>query len=578
MAGSYWDKMTTQRVSRRRVLQTTGVAGAAAGAVWLVGCGGSSSKDKTPSSGNTPGATGTKAAVKSGPDILNEKNPAKPGGRYLVSNTANFDTFDPHLGIASSTAYFPRLYNVLVNQASSRPEFIVHDLAETYENPDNLTWNFKIRPGVKVAPNTLGVPERDMTAEDVVATFDRIKNEPKANNGAFVKENVASVTAVGSTVTIKTKTPYAWFLNRVGLFVNTIPPKELIADQASIDKMRNKSAGAGPFVLISSTEGEGAKLDRNPNYYGKDPANNNAPLPYWAGIDVKLIADRSAERTAFLGEQLYVYQPAKKSEADELAKDARFVIDKNPSFTFIAVTMMPEKDPWKDPRARRAVALAINRDQYVQVVYEGDAKPNGLVHWPTGSYAYQGDELKKKQPYDVAESKKLVAALGGLKVKMMYPNASPIEEHDKHLPIFLEQMKAAGIEIEQDPQEFSTWLENYRTLNYVFSFSLNQIYDTPEVALDFHISGGPLTDRSYVVGIGDAEIDAAVAKTKQTLDFEARKTAVLAAQDLIYSKDPAFLPLVSPVTYTVFNKTKVNNIVAGIGGTATLVNTEWLTT
>ena len=107
MAGSYWDKITTQRVSRRRVLQTTGVAGAAAGAVWLVGCGGGSTADKTPSTGKTPGATSQATKAVAGTP--------KRGGRYQIGSTADFDTFDPYIGIAASVGYFPRLYNVLVN-------------------------------------------------------------------------------------------------------------------------------------------------------------------------------------------------------------------------------------------------------------------------------------------------------------------------------------------------------------------------------------------------------------------------------------------------------------------------------
>lgn len=577
MADSYWDKVTTSRISRRRMLQSTGVAGAAASAVWLVGCGGSSDDSKKTPGATTTGATAqaTSGASKTEPDVLNEKNPAVAGGRYLVSNTASFDTFDPHLGIASSTAYFPRLYNVLLQQSPTRPEFTFFDLAESFETPDPLTWNFKIRKGVKVAQNTLGVPERDLNGDDVVATFDRIKNEPKANNGAFVKQNVTSVTTTGDTVTIKTKDPYAWFLNRVGLFVNTIPPKELIANQASIDKMRNKSAGAGPYVLTSSTEGEGATLERNKNYFGKDSKNGNAQLPYIDGFDIKLITDRAAERAAFQNAQLLSYQPANKGEADELAKNSLFYQAKGPSFTFISLTMHPEKDPFKDNRVRKAFSMAINRDEYVQRVYQGDAKPNGLVHWPLGSYAFSGDELTKRQPYDVAEAKKLVTAVGGIKVKMIYPAASNIEEHDKHLPIFLEQMKAAGIEIEQDPQDFPTWLENYRTLNYTLSLSLNQVYETPEVPLDFHSKGGPLTDRSYVVGLNLPEIDTAIEFSKKQTEFEARKKAVLDAQDLIYAKDPAFLPFVSPVTYVLYNK-KVRNLPDGVGSTAGLLNTAWI--
>jgi len=122
MAAGYWDKITAQRVSRRRVLQSAGVAGAAAGAVWLVGCGGGSS-NKTPSAGGTSNATAAKGTPKT-------------GGTYRVGSTADFDTFDPYRGIAASVGYFPRLYNVLVNFSALDPNFRFDDLSTKYENPD----------------------------------------------------------------------------------------------------------------------------------------------------------------------------------------------------------------------------------------------------------------------------------------------------------------------------------------------------------------------------------------------------------------------------------------------------------
>jgi ABC-type transport system substrate-binding protein len=542
------------------------VAGAAAGAVWLVGCGGGDDDGTTPPAGETPGG---------GPSsgLINEKNPPVAGQRYQVSTDANFDTFDPHLGIAGSTGYFARIYNVLVNQSATKPEFFFLDLATEFENPDNTTWVFKMRPGVKIGPNPLGVPERDMDGEDVVASFDRIKNEPKANNGAFVKEFVESVTSSGDTVTIKTTKPFAFFLNRVGNFVNAIPPKELIADASIIEKMRSSSAGAGPYRLVSSTEGEGAKIDKNPSYYLKDARNNNGPLPYLDGMDVKVITDRSARRTAFQSGQLHVYPPENKAEADSLG--GQFVITTDPAFTFIALTMNPEKPPFDDARVRRAFSRAINRQQIIDIVYQGDAKQNGLVHWPTGSFAFSDEELKQYQPFDVEDAKALVSAVGGIKVKMMYPANSTIEQHDKVLPIFLEQMKAAGIEIDQDPQDFTTWLENYRTLNYDLSLSLNQVYETPETPLNFHIAKGPIGDRSYAIGLNDPAIEAAVLKAKETLEFEAQLKAVRDAQIAIYEKDPTFLPFVSWYGYTAYSK-KVHNIPEGLGTTALLVNDWWI--
>lgn len=562
MASSYWDRVTQQRVTRRRMLKSAGVAGAAAGAVLLVGCGSDDGDDNpsTPGSGSTPSGTSQATGLR----FLNEKNPPVAGGRYVASTGADFGTWDAHVSVAAAANYFPRIYPVLVNQSVVAPDFRYFDLAESVENPDELTWNFKIRKGVKIGPNDLGVPERDMTAEDAVATYTRIKNEPKAGNGA-IKPFLDTMTANGDIFTIKTTKPYAWFLTRVGIFTSTVPPKELTSDQAGIDKMRTKSAGAGPFRLSSSTEGEIAKMDRNPSYYRKDENNNNAALPYWEGLDLRVIRDRATVKTAFNDGQISVYGPESKAEADTYSSQSGFFVTKDPATTFISVAMNPEKDPFKDERVRKAIGYAINRDQFVQIVYQGDAEANGLVHWSTGRYAFRGDDLKQVQPYDLAEAKKLVEAVGGIKVKMMYPASSNIQQHDKHLPIFLEQMKAAGIEIEQDPKDFGTWYSDYQTLNYTMSLSLNQSYETPEVPLDAHSAGGPLSDRSFFIGLNDPEIEAAILKTKTTFDLEDQITAVRDAQKLIYSKGPTWLPLVTPYSYTAYNK-KVHNVPTGVGG------------
>ncbi len=563
MPGRYWDKVTDTRITRRRMLKGTGVAGAAAGAVLLVGCG---SDDKEPTSG-TPGTGSTPSATSkpsNGVTFLNEKNPPVAGGRYVASTAADFGTWDAHISVAAAANFFPRMYPLLVNQSTVQPDYIYFDLAESYENPDDTTWNFKIRKGVKIGPNDLGVPERDMTAEDALATYQRIKSEPKAGNGA-IKPFLASITASGDVLTIKTTSPYFYLLNRVGTYTSTIPPKELTSDAAGIEKMRTKSAGAGPFRLSSSTEGEIAKMDRNPSYYRKDELNKNAALPYWDGLDLRVIRDRATVKTAFNDGQISVYGPESKAEADSYASQSGYFVTKDPATTFISVAMNPEKDPFKDDRVRKAIGFAINREQFVQIVYQGAAEANGLVHWSTGAYAFRGDELKQVQPFDLAEAKKLVEAVGGIKVKMMYPASSNIQQHDKHLPIFLEQMKAAGIEIEQDPKDFGTWYSDYQTLNYTMSLSLNQSYETPEVPIDAHSKGGPLSDRSFFIGLNDAEIEAAILKTKTTLDLEAQIQAVRDAQKVIYSKGPTWLPLVTPFSYGAYSK-KVHNIPSGVGG------------
>ncbi len=572
MAGSYWDKMTTQRISRRRVLQTTGVAGAAAGAVWLVGCSSSSSDKKTPTSGasTTPGAAPTKAA-----------GTPKPGGTYSVGSTADFDTFDPYIGIAASVGYFPRLYNVLVNFSAQDDTFRFDDLSTGFEQPDNKTYVFKIRPDVKVSPNALGVPERALDASDIIESYKRIISLPQSNAFAFIGKEMDTQTASAdnATYTMTTKRPYSFFRNRIGSAINTIVPKEALAD-ATIGQLKQKAAGAGAFMLKSYTEGQGATLLKNPNYYRKDASNNNASVPYIDQFDVKIIQDQSALRVAFQSGQVDVYGAPNVDEAKQLQQGQNYTVSKESVNTFIALTMNPTKDPWKDDRIRLAAMHAIDRKQYIDRVYNGEAKANGLVHWSMGAFAFTDDELAKLQPYDPAKSKALIKAATGndtVKVKVMWPADTDIEQHKLHLPIWLEQMKAAGFEVEPDALPFPTWLDNYTNLKYDASLSLNQIYEYPEFNIDFQHSEGPARNNIYAIGVGKLypEIDANIDKVKSTTDHEEFVKAIKDLQKLIYEKGPTFLPFVTPYNFTLYNQ-RVKNIPSGIGSSGNFVNTWYL--
>lgn len=566
MGKGYWDRLTQRRLSRRRVLQVGAAGAAAAGAWWLVGCG---STPRTPAP--TPGLPPL-AADPTRPDILNSLDPPVSGGRYAVSLAEPFDTFDPHRGVAGSTDFFPRLYNSLVHQSNTRPEFFFNDLAESFETPDELTWIFKLRPNVRVGPNDLGVAERELTADDVVATFDRIRNDAATNNGAFVKQYVGSVTTEGNNVTITTTRPYAWFLSRVGSYFNTIVPRELLASPQTTASMRDRSAGAGPYTLAQSSEGEGARMERNPSYYRTDDAG--VRLPYIDGIDAYIITDRAAARAALISGQIHSYYPEGKAEAEDLLNDALY-LETMPGSTFISVVMHPEKPPFTDPRARRAVAMALDRNQYVEIVYRGDARPNGLVHWTLGSFAYTGDELALRQPFDLAEARALSEAVGGINVPFLYPASVALDQHEAHLPVFVRQMREAGIELDHQPFDLSTWLSRYAQQDYTLTLALNQVYETPEMPLDFHRSGGPLADGTYASGLGDAAIDAAIDRTKEALDLDERRLAVLAAQDAIWDRDPAFLPLVTPYRYRL-HSSRVRNMPAGIGASHLWLTTMWL--
>ena len=562
---SYWQRFQRERISRRRLLTATGAGAAGLAVVAACGGGGDGGEDE-------PQVVATSTAAPMAVPVR--------GGRYKIGTNLELDSLDPHIAIAAAVAYFPRIYNVLVRQSAQQPDFIIRDLASEYEAPEpgGTEWIFTIRPGVKIAPNTLDIPERDLDSEDAMTSFQRVKDEPLANAGAFVGPWLDSHEAPDPQTYIwKTPTPYAWFLLNIGTFTATIPPREMLALGA--DVMRENAVGAGPFVATSFTEGEGLGLDRNINYYGTDPNNNNEPIPYIDGMDVSIFPDRTALRAAFSSRQVHTYGAETQTEADELlAQFDTYQGSRDPVFTFISFTMNVAKPPWDNPNVRKAAMHALNRQEYVDIVYGGDAQGNGLVHWPTGPFALPEDELEQLQPYDPELSKRLIQEAGfdlPLDITVMFPSSSVIEEHDQHLPIWLVQMEDAGFKVNQDAQDFVTWLDNYTEKNYDACLALNQIYETPEVNLDFQHSKGPAGNDIYTNGVGLPEVDAAIDATKEITDPEELVDAVQEVQRLIYDKGPAFLPIVSPFSRTLYWNF-VKNIPTGIGSTGLIVNDWWL--
>ncbi len=573
MAGSYWERMTTQRVSRRRVLQTTGVAGAAAGAVWLVGCGGGSSSGKTPAAGGSPTAAGGTTPADAGPPKL--------GGRYKGFVQGAWGTIDPVVSVGNATGIMPYFYNTLISRSNVDPKFTFYDLAQSFEQPDDSTYIFKIRPGVKLAPNSLGIPERDMDSQDPQKWIERIRAENDAILRKFTEPWLDSSAAAADTWQFKTKGPYAYSLSTIGrALAGCIPPRETY--EQKID-LKAQAVGAGPYVIKpgSYQESGAVSLDRNPNYYRKDD-KYGLQMPFYEGIDVVLITDRQARKTAFLGKQTYNYDPQDAAEAKDLvSQNKELYISRAPSFAFISFSMNPTRDPWKDDRIRQAATHALDRQQFVDlIVGNGEGKPNGLVHWPTGPYAFTDDELNtdQRQSYDPKKSKELIKAATGndtVKVKITYP-ISDIQYHNKHLPIFLKQMKDAGFDVQEDPKDFTGWLGDYTDVKYDASLSLNQIYETPEIALDWQHSKGPAGDGHFAIGVGaiHPEVDEAIINSKKATSLEDLIARVKAAQDVVYKAGPSFLPIMSWYGYTNYWNFVKN--VHVLGDTGTFVTDEWL--
>jgi ABC-type transport system substrate-binding protein len=411
-----WDRRTALRGA------ALGLGGLTAAA--LIGCGGDDEDE--PGSGGA-GATATQAAVDMGDDqrghyvkdpdlpfpytFPEPKTEPKAGGIMKVAATWDVGPMDPTVSAAGGTVTVPNMvYNRLIGfvrgpKADAFEAELQPELAASWErSPDGMTYTFKIDPKAKWQ-NLPPLNGRQFVAEDAKFALQRYSKEG-VHTAYYV--NVDSFEAVdASTLRVKMKRPVADFLNPLASNKQTLFPHELV-DSGDITK---KVVGTGPWILKEAVPASNVTFDKNPEYWRK-----NVLLD---GFEFKIMPDTSARVAAFRSGQVeYAYSPVSSySELQALQKTNPDIQVNMVPLTYMTFTIaMNLSDPkYQDERVRRAISLAINRQEIITLVSEQLGKALHVIPWtfvfdeePT----IESGQLGKWMRYAPDEAKQLLAAAG----------------------------------------------------------------------------------------------------------------------------------------------------------------------
>lgn len=560
---NYWiRRLQSGGVSRRRFVGGAAMAGVGAASLGLVGCG---DDDST----STPTAAAGKTTTTGASPTAKAETPKK-GGSYTAAFVGPFAGADPHNSVYGGSGVVPVVYSYLFrNYEAYAPEKgNTYDLAESHKlQEDKLTVVFKIRSGVKIAPNSQNIPERAMDSEDVLKSWQRIGDAKSGSNGyGFASKWIDKVdTPDASTFRIVLKSPYAWTDAQVGNNLQgAMVPREGLA---SAD-LKAKPVGSGPFMLQELTEGSQAVMVRNPNYYKQGQ-------PYLDKYTIRGFADQTTWLTAFSSGQADFYSALNQDEAKQIIANQKTVhAEARKSVGFNSFWMNTKQAPWTDERVRRAVNLATNRDEYIQIDGHGAGEPAGPVQYCYTGYNIPKDELNKLQAFNVAEAKKLFEAAAIKEFSFSHPTGGSAANY---VPIFVRQMQAAGVTAKPLPLDPGTWVAGYYTSKLGASLSLNQAYQTPDNAMAWYTTEGITGNKNYDTGFSDPAIDAAILKAAGTLDVTARKAAYQDAQKLVISKSPAFFNFYGPQTDELLQP-QIRGVELKISSLSTAFAADWWTT
>ncbi len=295
------------------------------------------------------------------------------------------------------------------------------NLAESWEFTDPQTFIIHVRKGVYFQ-NKPPVNGRELTAADLVYTYDRINKSPTARTPS--RDIVKSITAIDKyTVKVEMPRPSAILIDRL-IFSSTgclINPREMVEKYGNLKDWRN-ACGTGPFTLDDVVPGYGATYRRNPNYWGYDELNPQNRLPYVDTLRFFIIADLSTQMAALRTGKIDYLADLAESDANNLKRT-------NPELEWHdyprgsnlpVVAWRADEPPFSDLKVRRAMFMAVNWREWVDDYMGGKGiYPDYPISpdYPSSYTPFEElpQDIKELFVYNPEKAKQLLAEAG-------YPN------------------------------------------------------------------------------------------------------------------------------------------------------------
>ncbi len=319
---------------------------------------------------------------------------------YAMHVTLSPSWFDPAETPAQITP-FGILY--ALHDAVVRPlpgERMGSALAESWsESPDGLTYEFKLRPGLKFHN---GDP---CTAEDVVFSFTRYKGVGAAEFKAKVK-NIEVVDA--RTVRFHMQQPWPDFMTFYGTTATAagiVVPKKYL-EQVGEDGFKKHPIGMGPYKFVSHTPGIELVLEANEAYW-RHP-------PYIKRIIMKGVPEGTTRLAMLKRGEADIAFALEGEVAEEVKRDPKLILvdTRHASIQWLDFAeQWDPKSPWHDKRVRLAANYAIDRQAINEAACLGFCPPTAVIIPRVMDFALQTEPL----PYDPKKAKELLKEAG-------YPN------------------------------------------------------------------------------------------------------------------------------------------------------------
>jgi ABC-type transport system substrate-binding protein len=516
-----------------RVRRISGIVTlAVASSVLLAGCGGGSTDSAETSAETETSATEEVATEDDGQsttvtmawgNVASQLDPSVFTGLADVYNMAQYCTTLVEYDAA-----------VAAEGKTFLPEDVTGNLAESWEaDAAGTSYTFKLREGVV---SSWGNP---LTSADVKWSFDRMSAGSPIVSGILMP--IANINQEKSIEVIDDLT-FKMNLTEpsaVAIAVLTHPTMCILdavkaqAEATAEDPwastwLGTNTASFGPYLVESIDPGQEIRYAAMPDYFG-DPV-------FFQNAIVRMVPEGANRAQLLLASEVDLITDTPFDKLAQIAEsdNAKVLLTADVNRHTLSLNT---KDPQlADPRVRKAISLAINRDSFLDSIYAGyaDAAPDGLpsaMNFPASN---------RPNSYDPEQAKALLAEAGadGMTLQITTNNGRPGPFAEDLGRLLVADLQAVGINATLNPiaseADFEKAVGEKSLQSWLYT-------ERPAVADSGYIFNLYLGSKSFLnnTGFANDEFDAYVKTIVSTDAGPERDAAIAAAQDMVQDLVPS---------------------------------------
>jgi peptide/nickel transport system substrate-binding protein len=394
-------------------------------------------------------------------------SPAARPADFSVALSSDVTSMDPHFhNLTPNINVANHVFETLV--AKDPRGRLIPALAESWRTIDDLTWEFRLRRGVKFHDGS------EFTAADVAFSLDRVPTVPNSPSPftTYTKQITAKQIVDPYTIRLKTAAPYPLMPNDMStvMIVSSRAAKGATTDDFNSGKA---TIGTGPLRFVRWQKGNRIELQRFDAYWG--------PKSPWEHVTLRIITSDPTRVASLLSGEVRAIENVPTADLARIAKQPDLSVyrkvshrimylhvdsnrDVSPFVTDKAGKPLP-KNPLRDARVRHAISRAINRQALVERVMEGAARATGQL-MPEGMFGYT--PALKPEPYDPEGAKRLLAEAGypeGFGLTLHGPNDRYVND-DQIAQAIAQMLSRVGIATRVETMPSSVYFSRANKLEF----------------------------------------------------------------------------------------------------------------